>query len=232
VSNTTGDMFKNYSQYIGVIVGTGPSVNETQLNHIRLARQEDKCRIITINNSYQVIDPDIHFACNFQWWDYYFKTDPRLKELRDGGTDMWTWNKDTANKYKINHVPGRWKDSLSTDKKWIHFGHGSGFEGLGVCYHYDFHTIVLVGYDLKFPKGYNGKKKVVGEGKRHYFGEYPKTLQHWTQSPNSVDKNGKLIGLIQLYEKIDCKKLDVNIINCTPGSALTCFPNKRLEEAI
>lgn len=224
-------MFKDYSQYTGVIVGTGPSLTLQQIQQINLARQKDKCRVITINNSYQLITPDIHFACNYQWWDYYFKNDPRLTELKTSGVDMWTWNAETAKKYNINHILGKWADSLSTDKNYIHFGHGSGFEGLGVCYHYGFHTIILVGYDMKFPKGYDGKKKIAG-GDRHYFGEYPKTLQHWSVSPNSVDKDGRLIGLIRLYEKIDCKKLSVNIINCTPGSALECFPKTSLERAL
>lgn len=230
INNFMKTEFKNYSKYIGVIVGTGPSVTEEQLNLVKKARKEDKCRIITMNNSYQAIDPDIHFACNYQWWDHYFQKDPKLKELRNT-VDMWTWNKDTAKKYKINHVPGKWEDGLSTDPNWIHYGHGSGYESLGVAYNYKFHTILLLGYDMKFPKGYNGKKKQAG-GKRHYFGEYPKTLQHWSVSPKSVDKNGVLIGLIRMYETIDCSKLGVNIVNCSPGSALECFPKKKLEEIL
>lgn len=225
-----GEKFRDYSKYIGVIIGTGPSINEEQIEYVKKARKEDKCRIITINNSYKLIDPDIHFACNYQWWDYYFKNDPRLSELKEK-VDMWTWNEDTAKRYKINHVPGRWKDGLSTDPNWIHFGHGSGYEGLGVAYHYKFHTILLLGYDMRFPKNYNGPKKQAG-GNRHYFGEYPKTLQHWSVSPSSVDKNGVLIGLIKMYETINCRQLGVNIVNCTVGSALKVFPLSTLEKEL
>ena len=219
--------FKDYSNYIAVVVGTGPSINDEQINIIKKAREEDKCRIFTMNNSYQMIKPDVHFSCNYQWWDYYFQHDPNLKKLQKE-VDMWTWNEKTAKKYGINHVPGRWQDGFSTDPNWIHFGHGSGYETLGVCVHYNPNKIILLGYDLKFPKGYDGKRQKSG-GKRHYFGEYPKQLQHWSVSPNSVDRNGHLIGLIRMYEKVNCK---IPIINCTPDSALKCFPYIPLEEVL
>lgn len=221
-------LFKDYSKYTAVVIGTGPSINDEQISFVKKVREEDKCRIFTMNNSYQIIKPDVHFSCNYQWWDVYFKEDPKLTKLKET-VDMWTWNENTAKKYSINHVPGKWEDGLSTDPNWIHFGHGSGYETLGVCVHYNPKKILLLGYDLKFPDQYNGRKKITG-GKRHYFGEYHKTLQHWPSV--KVGKNGVLDGLLEVYEKVNPKTLNMEIVNCTPGSSLKKFRMSTLEKEL
>ena len=223
-------MFKDFSGYTGVIIGTGPSLSKEQLEYISNARREDKCRLFGGNNAYQVIDLDVLMSCNIEWWDYYMKNDPKLSQMKDK-VDMWTWDKKTANKYKINHIEGIWKDSLSTDPKYIHAGHSTGYQVLGIAYHYNIRNFILVGYDMKYPSGYDGKKKIAG-GDRHYFGEYPKELQHWPRSEKSVDPNGNIIGLINIYKKINCKELNITITNSSPDSALTCFPQKPLEEVL
>jgi hypothetical protein len=111
----------------------------------------------------------------------------------------------------------------------LHWGHGSGYELLGVAYHYGVTEFVLIGYDLRFPAGYDGMKKVAG-GDRHFFGEYPKELQHWTKY--NIGDGGELNGLLDCYRTIDTDALNIRIINCSPGSALDFFEMGTLAEYV
>ncbi len=165
-------------------------------------------------------------ACNVEFWNYYW---PRDAELRLGAFDKWTWCKETSERYGIAHIRGEWGDSLSTDSSVIHYGHSSGYQLLGLAYHYGITEMVLIGFDLRYPKNYSGAKQIAG-GDRHFFGEYPKELQHWTKT--NMGSNGELNGLLDCYRTIDTKALGLRIINCSPGSAMDFFETGRLEEWI
>jgi len=63
---------------------------------------------------------------------------------------------------------------------------------------------------------------------RHFFegGEYPSELQHWPRT----GPDGELTGLIKEMETIKPEHYRVEIINCSPGSAMTCFPMGNIED--
>jgi hypothetical protein len=209
-----------------IICGTGPSLTPAvvaRVNRIALAR---KAYVFGVNNTIlSGLALDGFFANNVEWWDHYGNT-PALQDRVALGTQAWTWDQMTAINYGVNYVPGRWSDgpgarrrvrSLSTDPAFIHYGHGSGYEVLGCAYHCGVRRMLLVGYDLRYPT----------DGPRHFFGEYPKGLQHWPKT----GPDGQMTGLLDIYETIDLRALGLEIVNCTPGSALTRFGYQNLEEA-
>lgn len=204
----------------GIVLGTGPSVTEDQLDAIRASGLP----VFGCNNTYQVAGLTALLACNPEWWDYYW---PRDEALRNGDFEKWTWDKKTSEKYGIGFIRGEWRDGLSTDPAVIHYGHSSGYQLVGLAYHYGVREMILVGYDLRYPPGYNGMQKVAG-GDRHYFGEYPPELQHWTKF--GIGPNGELKGLLDCYRTINPEDYQLRIINCTPGSALDCFETADLED--
>jgi len=179
--------------------------------------RESELPIFGCNNTYQQVDLTALLACNIEWWDYYY---PRDKFLRDGDFAKWTWDKPTAEKYGLSHIAGEWGDGLSTDPTVIHYGHSSGYQLINLALHYGVTEMILVGYDLRYPKGYNGHTRVTG-GARHYFGEYPPQLQHWTKF--NIGDNGELNGLLDCYRTINPDDYGIRIINCSPGSALDFF---------
>lgn len=202
-----------------VILGTGPSVTADAIRQLRAT----KLPIFGCNNAYQIAQLVALLSCNPEWWDYYWKD----ANLRRGDFAKWTWDKATADKYGIAHIRGEWGDSLSTDPEVIHYGHSSGYQLLGLAYHYGVREAVLIGYDLRYPAGYSGLNRVAG-GDRHYFGEYPPELQHWTKY--NIGQGGELNGLLDCYRTIDCKALGLRIINCSPGSALDFFEMGELKD--
>lgn len=204
------------------MIGTGPSLTEEA---IKLIRESDLPKF-GCNNTYQLFDLEALLSCNPEWWDYYW---PRDERLREGEFTKWTWDKPTANKYGLAYIQGRWGDGLSTDSRVIHYGHSSGYQLIGLALHYGVKEFILIGYDLKYPGGYDGTRRVPGSG-RHYFGEYPKELEHWTRF--NIGPEGELEGLLKCYRTIVPDEYGIRIINCSPDSALDFFEVGELEEYV
>jgi hypothetical protein len=203
-----------------VIIGTGPSVTDKQLALVELS----DLPVYGVNNvifSYSGLN--VFTACNIEWWNYY-GNDWRVKA---SPADKWTWDQATAEKYGVKHIKGRWADSFSTDPGFIHYGHSAGYQILNLAYHYGVREFVLIGYDMRYKEGYQRDKKIPGQG-RHYFGEYPKPLQHWPK----VGQNGEFTGLLNVYRKINTRALGIRIINCSPGTALDFFETAELSEVL
>jgi hypothetical protein len=51
-------------------------------------------------------------------------------------------------------------------------------------------------------------------------------MQHW---PKMSVKQGVHVELLELYRSVAQQGL-VEIVNCTPGSAIDCFPSYHIEE--
>jgi hypothetical protein len=120
-----------------------------------------------------------------------------------------------------------WADGLSTDPEFIHYGHSSGYQLINLALHYGVTEFVLIGYDLRYPKGYNGHTREPG-GDRHFFGEYPAALQHWTKF--GIGPDGKINGLLDCYRTIKPADYCIRIINCSPDTALDFFEVGRLSD--
>jgi hypothetical protein len=201
-----------------IIAGTGPGLTDDVI----AALQETDLPIFGCNNTYQVLPLTALLACNPEWWAHYWADD----RLRYGDFEKWTWDKPTADRYGIAHIRGEWGDGLSTDPDVIFYGHSSGYQLIGLAYHYGVREFILCGYNLCYPPGYDGQQKITG-GDRHFFGEYPPALIHWTRFNT---EGGKLHGLLDCYRTIDTKALGIRIINTTPGTALDFFETGALAD--
>ena len=75
--------------------------------------------------------------------------------------------------------------------------------------------IVLLGYDMKFGPG----------GEKHW---------HEDHTKSSNPAIGQIERWLAAFETLppDLEKAGVEVVNCTPGSALTCFPMAKLEEVL
>lgn len=186
-----------------IILGTGPSLNKQKQN-ILLSGLDDKPPLLFgVNNTFEDFPLDVWCACDPKWHEIYSPV--------KGNFDKWHWDKSICKKYGYKHIEGRWSDGLSTSKRYIHYGHSSGYQALGLAVHYGCTEFYLCGYDMSY------------DGGRHYFeglsdmdGEYPKPLR----------KHSTFEGLIKQYETIPKVNPDLKIYNCTKDSALTCFPFK------
>lgn len=193
-----------------IIIGTGPGLTKEQMILAKKAQLENNAVLFGVNHAYR-FGLDVFLACN---WEYYREF---WGELKNYSCDKWTWHKPTADKYGIKYVEGKWLPGLSTDKNYIHYHHGSGPQIVNIALHYGAKEMYLIGWDMRYPGKVDNRTYTA---KRHYFGEYPKALQHWPQT----GPNGEFTGLIEEMETIKPEDYDIQIYNCTKGSALKCYP--------
>lgn len=203
----------------GIIIGTGPSLTTAAIEQIkRSSLPKFGC-----NLTFKALQLDALYINDREFWQHYGD------ELDEYDCPKWTYHKDIAAKHGAHYVEGVWAPGLSSDPRCLHWGHGSGYELIGVAYLLGIREFILIGYDLRYPKGYDGIKRVAG-GDRHFFGEYPKELQHWTKF--NIGPAGELNGLLDMYRTIDPSDCGIRIINCSPGTALDFFEIGRLEDFI
>ena len=229
-------IFKNQT---AVIIATGPSLSKSQLDLIlsRHMADDSNVKVFTINNTYQIYpNTDVHLSCDGPWWRWYWN-DPVLRWLaRSNECEMFTWYPEFAEEFGINYIFGdEKKQGLSLDPGIVHINHGSGPMIFNLAVLFGVSKIVLIGHDMKFAKDYAPQKQHPGSIPRHYFGEYPKKLQHW---PSVKVRQGVLDGLIEVYTVIeqqfrsDVRLSSIDVVNCTPDTALTMFRQSELRKEI
>ena len=199
-----------------ICIGTGPSLTESQVKAARKTGHP----LYVCNNAIELVpDAELLYACNLAWWDHYY---PEVMGLP---CQKWTTNREAAARYNLLWVAERNAPALSTDPKYIHHGHGSGYSLVSMAHRNGADRIVLLGYDCQYAPDYNGKAKHIGATPRHFFGEYPASMQHW---PSVRVQGGIHEELLELYASIHAQGL-VEVINCTPGSAIECFESCDIE---
>lgn len=197
---------------IAAIIGTGPSLTQDQIDKVSHLPK------FGCNLAFK-FDLDVLAATNKEFWDYYW---PEIKDLR---CDKWTPYKPTADKYGINYIREINAPGLSTDPTYIHHHHGSGPIVLNIALHYGVTKMLLIGWDMRFPGKVNQQTYTKD---RHFHGETELTKKHWPRT----GPNGELTGLIEEMKTINPSDYGIEIINCTPDSALTHFPMMDLDDAL
>jgi hypothetical protein len=188
-------------------IATGPSLTAAQVDTAR----SRGFRLFVCNNAYQLApDAELLYSVNTAWWDHYW---PAARELP---AEKWTTNREAADRYGLNWIAERDAPGLSTDPDVIHHAHGSGGSLVSMAHKQGAERILLLGYDLKYAPDYDGRARQIGSSQRHFFGEYPASMQHW---PSVHVRNGVHVELVEWYRSVHEQGL-VELINCTPGSAL------------
>jgi hypothetical protein len=189
-------------------IGTAPSLT---LEQIDIARRKG-FRLFGCNNVYQIVpDLELLYGCNAPWWDEYWN-----QGAAEHRAEKWTTNRSAAERYGLNWIEEREGDGLCTVPNIIHHGHGGGFSLLSMAHKKGARRVVLLGYQLRYARDYDGPAKRIGSQPRHYFGEYPTQLQHW---PSVHIRDGEHVELVRLYKTVADQGL-VELVNCTPDSAL------------
>ena len=188
-------------------MATGPSITQRQVDTAR----DKGFTLFACNNGFQLApDAELLYAVNYAWWAYYWADVATLP------CEKWTTSESAAKAFGLNWIAEKNAPGLSEDPKIIHHGHGSGFSLVSMAHRAGADRIVLLGYDLKYAPDYNGKVRDIGSTPRHFFGEYPASMQHW---PSVQVKNGVHVELVELYRSVKEQGL-VELVNCTPNSAL------------
>lgn len=123
--------------------------------------------------------------------------------------EMWTLDVHAAGKYKINLI-GTTEDPWSTNPDCIAKGGNSGFQTLNLAILRGATKVILLGYDLKITRG-----------KTHWFGDHP----------NPLNRGSDYTRWLKYWRRA-APMIKAEVINCSPDSALDCFPKRELRHVL
>ncbi len=191
------------------VIGGGPSVTQQQVDLLR-----DRVRVIAINDAYRLAPwADVLYFCDCKWWRWHNKklTDWRglIVRLQGGDHDFG----DSRIKV-LRNLDQRY--GLAERRDGLHTGQNSGYQAINLAVHFGAARILLIGFDMQ-------AAVVDGRPKTHWFGDHPGGTSDRVYAQ-------MLKHFPSLLEPL--KKRGVDVINCTPHSALKCFPMRKLEDVM
>ena len=192
--------------YPVVVLASGPSLTLEQCSTV-LKRKDVKSIATNTTGLEKAPWADVLYGCDFLWWRQYAA---KAKSLHPLG--CWTTDRASAERWQLNWIRSAPRDGLGSGMVHINGNSGAGALNLAVCF--GARRILLLGFDMK----------AAPDGKRHHHDEHPKPLVQKSQFGEWVHKMRKVAD--------DCKARGIEVINCTPGSALPYFPFSTIEKEL
>lgn len=188
------------------MLASGPSLSVEQID----AARHSGHHTIVVNSTFRdMLDAHTLYAGDFLWWKL------NIAEVRAKFKGKcWTQDNSAAARWPmIQRMRGGNRDGLG--EKIIHTNGNSGMQAVNLAYLWGFERIVMLGFDMKLgPKG-----------ERHHHPDHPapmvqaQTFFEWIHKAEKVARDFR-------------EKTRVEVLNCTPGSALTCFPVRDWKEVL
>lgn len=191
-----------------VIIASGPSLADEQLAHVHEAQLAGRCHTIVVNNTAERAPwaTAIYFG-DFTAIRYYR---PRLEKACTG--EWVTQCRAAAERWKLTLLKASADKGISLER--VHMNGNSGAQALNVAAAFGARRILLLGFDMK----------PASDGRAHWFGQHPAPL---IQKQLYADWLHKFEAIAK-----DTKALDIEVINCTPDSALTLYPMAPISDAL
>ena len=213
-----------------VIIGGGPSLTGKQVETARQARQEGRCRVVAVNDSYLWAGwADLLYAADSHWWRDHSAgvaktaiglTAEQVRErfhafagarcsIQNSGANV------TDERVHIvqNLTFPKHGNALSTDPRFLATGRNSAYQSLNLAILAGALTVILLGVDGRPAK----------DGRTHWSGGHPRPTPElaygeyrraWSEAAPAIRAAG------------------VSVINASPGSAVECFSMMPLEDAL
>lgn len=170
-------------------------------------------RVIAINDAHRLLPTaDILYACDSDWWYEYdgvLDFPGQRWSSHEAGPTSKNDKLKCGERWDLTLCMGRRGKGFSTNPAYIHYGQNSGFQGINIALLLGATKILLVGFNMQGT---------------HFFGRHPTKLRN--SDPRVFVQN-----FVQAAHT-DYAPKGVSIINCTPGSALKCYPIQAIEEAV
>lgn len=183
-------------------VGGGPSLTRSDAQY---AFQHADLTI-AINNAVDLLpEAQVCYAADYQWWDARHG----LPNFRGQKCAIQPW----FERYSDVHVfQNAGQEGLELNPTGLRTGRNSGYQAINLAVHLCADVIVLLGYDMQ-----------PGVGGRHHWHEPHLGDRH----PNYVECRSHFESLVDPLLEIG-----VEVVNCSPNSALTTFPTRSLREVL
>ena len=163
---------------------------------------QGKATVYVVNNCYQLAP----------WADVLYACDEEWWDCYkpEFNGQKWTINENAAKKYSLNKVD--YDSSLAfSPTEIIATGNNSGFQAMNLAYLHGYKRIILLGFDY------------MNSG-QHWFGKHPSGLQKSPDMRRWVQHMRKAQPIIE--------NLGIEVINCTRETAIDCFPQMPITDAL
>ena len=188
------------------IVGGGPSLSA---DDVRQAQQANgRQRFIVINNAVELAPwADLLYFCDARWYEWHRE---RVQAFR--GVRVTLENLPLQKELDVRCLRDYGVHGFAPKADGVTNGRNGGYQALHLAAWLGAKRVLLLGFDMK-PKG----------NRLHWHAEHP------VATPPSV-----FAGWLKAFATLapHLKARGVEVINCTPDSALTVFPFLPLEAAL
>lgn len=203
-----------------IVAATGPSLTNEVAASCWHARGRDGIAVMAVSDAWRLMPwADCLYSNDAAWWNCHNGTGfpgPKWSSHHPNGNDKLV----AAEKYGLTLVAGKTDPGFSFDQAYIHYGGNSGFQAVNLAILFGAARILMVGFDMRMVAVRTDQG--IAE-KRHFFGDHAPPLRNQSSYDN----------FIKAFEKAARgARGRVEIVNCTPGSALRCFPMMSLSDAL
>ncbi len=164
--------------------------------------------MIAVKDAVQITGPaDVIYACGAdrgRWWQRHGPTFVGFTSLR------YTLDPTAAPWATVLRETG--PEGLETDPSGLRTGHNSGYQAINLAVHLGARRIVLLGYDMQ----------PAPDGTDHFFGDH----SHGVKPPWR-----ELLPFFHTLVR-PLEAIGVQVVNATRRTALECFPQMTLAEAL
>lgn len=184
------------------VFATGPSLTEEDVEYCR-----GRTRVISVNDSVFLAPwADMFYSGDAGWLKHY-------KAKINGFAGLKVTCCETVQFDDVLWLPRTGYEGFEPSPAGVRTGGNSAYQAAHIAVHAGAKRVLLLGCDMKKTGG-----------KAHYFGDHPAGL----------NKPSPFASFIKSFEGLApiLKGMNIEVINCTPGSALTCFPIRRLEDVL
>ena len=126
---------------------------------------------------------------------------------------MWTVSEQSRDAFGLYWMRCTKDDGFQTEHGALNGGGNSGFQAIHLAATFGAKRIILLGFDMQRTGG-----------KEHWHGKHEGNLPNGNGFASWIRKMTPLAR--------DLKSMGVHVMNCTPTTALRCFPKYKLEEVI
>lgn len=166
-----------------------------------------RCKTIVINNTWELAPwADMLYGADASWWEKYHPYTRRFSGLKVTASEV-----KFPDVLQLRYSGKTGEDGFDPDPAFVRKGGNGGFQTIHIAAHAGAKRILLCGYDM-----HGG----------HWHGRHTWPLREHGDGIflEWIRRMGSLVQ--PLAER------GIEIINCTPGSALKCWPFMPLEEAL
>lgn len=192
------------------VVATGASL--TRLDCARL----EGLRVIAVKDAWRYCPfADLLYGCDHRWWKHW-------QGVPDFAGEKWAGDKhstqspdgfycDANARLGVHTVCLHLDDDLSTDPRFINrVGGTSAGQAINIAFLAGAARILTLGLDNAGP---------------HFFGDHP-----WKPNPKNAEFSGYRAAFALVAAQL--ARAGVDIVNCSPGTALKCFRRAPLMEVV